>query len=64
MTKTSFNRVDFNNINNYSAQLSIPFENNLLKLKFQDTDLQLIVHQFLNCIKVQSLKKGGKQKHF
>lgn len=40
MTKASFNRVDYN-ISSYSGHLSIPFENNLLKLKFWDVDLQL-----------------------
>lgn len=40
MTKASFNRVD-HNASNYSGRLSIPFEKNLLKLKFWDVDLQL-----------------------
>lgn len=53
MTKTSFKRVDYNNINNCSEHLSIPFDNSLPKLKFWDRLAAEIVHQFLICVKAQ-----------
>lgn len=58
MPKTGFNRVYYNNINNYSGHLSIPFENISNKIEIPGHRLAAeIVHQFLNCVKALSLKK-------